>query len=62
MIQAIAIFVAGVMIAAAILLTNHWSTIHYDPVTGVLLLNHWTGSITLCSADQSLKLRCHQID
>jgi hypothetical protein len=66
MIQSIAIFVAGVMIAAAILLTNHWSVIQGDYATGrMLLLNRWTGSFGFCTTDTRSpvelapgKLRC----
>jgi hypothetical protein len=45
--QAAAIIIAGGLIAAAIMLTNHWA-LHTAGDTPVLRLNRWTGSIVAC--------------
>ena len=47
--QSIAIVVAGAMIAAAILVTNHW-TLHTgaSDFTTAVRLNKWTGAIDIC--------------
>jgi hypothetical protein len=56
MVQAIAIIVGAGLIAAAIMVTNHWSI--NTPADGVVIaarLNRWTGQIDLCSINpQSL--------
>jgi hypothetical protein len=49
--QAIAIIIAGALIAAAIALTNHW-TIHPAVPGTVLLLNRWTGTVVFCTGIQ----------
>src|SRR5438445_196340 len=43
--QAIAIVIAGALIAAAIALTNHWELHQDDPM---VRLNRWTGAVVLC--------------
>jgi hypothetical protein len=43
--QAIAIIIAGALIAAAIALTNHWELQSGD---SFVRLNRWTGAIVLC--------------
>jgi hypothetical protein len=47
--QPIAIIIAGALIAAAIMVTNHWTlyTAGNDFVS-FLRLNRWTGSIVVC--------------
>jgi hypothetical protein len=42
--QAVAIIIAGVLIATAVALTNHWA---FDP--GGYLLNRWTGTVVVCT-------------
>jgi hypothetical protein len=44
--QPVAIVVAGVLIAGAIALTNHWAM----DGNGPLLLNRWTGTVVICQA------------
>jgi len=50
--QAAAIVIAGVLIAAVIALTNHWALVaqHNENSTLILRLNRWTGSIVECVA------------
>jgi hypothetical protein len=50
--QAVAIVIAGALIAAAIALTNHWSLIG-DPGSSPLTLvrlDRWTGTVVMCGA------------
>jgi hypothetical protein len=42
-----AIVLAGGLIAAAILLTSHWSVTGFGG--GTVLLNRWTGEVVWCS-------------
>ena len=42
--QAIAIIIAGALIAGAIALTNHWELVS----PGILRLNRWTGTVVWC--------------
>jgi hypothetical protein len=42
--QAAAIIIAGALIAAAIVFTNHW-----EVVTGGMRMNRWTGTIIVCN-------------
>jgi hypothetical protein len=48
--QAIAIVIAGALIAVAITLTNHWTLVAVGTEGGVpiLRLNRWTGSVVRC--------------
>ena len=47
--QAIAIVIAGALIASAIALTNHWALYTLgDSLAPVLRLNRWTGNIVAC--------------
>ena len=48
--QAIAIIIAGALIAAAIALTNHWALVQTgDPGSSLLVrLNRWTGVVVIC--------------
>lgn len=50
--QAVAIIIAGALIAAAIALTNHWTLVaqHNENSTLILRLNRWTGSVVECVA------------
>jgi hypothetical protein len=54
MVQAAAIVVGAVLVAAAIMVTNHWTlqTGAADFTTAVRL-NRWTGSIDICFLDPS---------
>jgi hypothetical protein len=52
--QAMAIVIAGALIAAAIMLTNHWTAINSQ-----FLLNRWTGTITYCSTPSSENYEVH---
>ena len=47
----IAIIVGAALIAAAILLTNHWQMQPAGGGTDALRLNRWTGTIDLCMLD-----------
>ncbi len=47
----ISIIISACVIAAAILVTNHWQ-IEYSSAV-VARLNRWTGSIELCALDPS---------
>jgi hypothetical protein len=42
--QAIGIIIAGALVAAAIMFTNHWTL----SSNGAFLLNRWTGTVTSC--------------
>ena len=44
-----AVMVAGAMVAAAIMVADHWQAIGF-PGGGVLMLDRWTGKLTLCQA------------
>jgi hypothetical protein len=44
--QAIAIIIAGALIAAAIALTNHWALVAHNE--NLLRLNRWTGVVGMC--------------
>jgi hypothetical protein len=48
--QSVAIIIAGGLIAAAIMFTNHWSLVvlHPDSPSDALRLNRWTGTVILC--------------
>jgi hypothetical protein len=48
--QAVAIIIAGGLIATAIALTNHWALVaqHFEAGDVILRLNRWTGSIVNC--------------
>jgi hypothetical protein len=48
--QAVAIIIAGALIAAAIALTNHWALVAVRAESGdlILRLNRWTGNIVNC--------------
>jgi len=49
---AVAIIAGAVMIAAAILMTNHWQFAISSSGYGVALrLNRWTGTISICVVD-----------
>jgi UDP-N-acetylmuramyl pentapeptide phosphotransferase/UDP-N-acetylglucosamine-1-phosphate transferase len=51
--QAISIAVGAILIAVAILLSNHWTVI--APQTGglgIVRLNRWTGTIDVCAIDE----------
>lgn len=70
-----AILLAGVMIAAAILVANHWEIEVIQPApisrTGgntspyIIILNRWTGALTECSSfpqppvGSGIPLICH---
>jgi hypothetical protein len=60
--QAVAIVIAGVLIAAAIMVTNHWtlSMTAGENWRQTLRMNRWTGSIVQCgpSAAAPFELRC----
>jgi len=45
----VSIIIGAILIAAAILVTNHWQ-IEYSSAV-VARLNRWTGSIELCALD-----------
>ena len=56
--QAVAIIIAGALIAGAIALTNHWSFLTGGYPTGTLL-NRWTGTVYLCGPpQQSFEISC----
>ena len=71
----IAIIVAGVLVAAAIALTNHGEIIHYEIVgtpvgsAAMVRFDRWTGSLEVCVIDletiaggsmmAGAKLACH---
>jgi hypothetical protein len=48
--QAAATVIAGGLIAAAIVLTNHWSVVVLDrtPPLSALRLDRWTGAVVVC--------------
>jgi hypothetical protein len=48
--QAVAIIIAGALIAASIALTNHWAMVaqHIEAGDVILRLDRWTGSIVNC--------------
>ena len=50
--QAVAIIIAGALIAAAIALTNHWALVAQhrgeDMTPLILRLNRWTGTVVVC--------------
>jgi hypothetical protein len=48
----ISIVVAGALIAAAILIVNHWTiNTQADNLVAAARLNRWTGEIELCPLD-----------
>jgi hypothetical protein len=50
--QSFAIVAAGAMIAAAILVTNHWTLLAgASDFTTAVRLNRWTGAIDICFLD-----------
>jgi hypothetical protein len=52
--RSIAIVVGAGLIAAAILVTNHWTiNTTSDGLTAAARLNRWTGAIELCAVDVS---------
>jgi hypothetical protein len=48
--NAIAVIIAGALIAGAIAFTNHWALVaqHNENSTLILRLNRWTGSVVEC--------------
>jgi len=50
----VAIIIAGALIAAAIMVTNHWQIV--SPAT--VKLDRWTGDAYLCGANSDRKLNC----
>ena len=49
--NAVAIIIAGALIAAAIALTNHWAL--YQNSDTLLRLNRWTGDVIVCGHSES---------
>jgi hypothetical protein len=55
--QAVAIVIAGALIAAAIMLTNHWAVGAYGP--GPLVrMNRWTGTAFICRPETGYEMSC----
>jgi hypothetical protein len=46
-----AIIIAGVIIGASILITNHWQIMQGQNSFSVYRLNRWTGTIDVCVLD-----------
>jgi hypothetical protein len=47
----LAIVIGAAIIAAAILVTNHWQIMRTQEALVVVRLNRWTGRIEMCMAD-----------
>ena len=49
--RTIAILTGGMLIAAAILVTNHWQIEPDQRTATVFRLNRWTGAVDMCALD-----------